>query len=135
MQVKHVYSLLICSLLIFIGLPIHVEGTAASKEVKLSIFPKKELFDVQNMKPGDWTIRDLTVKNASKKDISYRTTVQYKSGSKELYEELMVRVYNQESVLFHGKLADLNELQPRKLLKNTDETLIFRIDYSMGVRK
>ena len=37
-------------------------------DLGLSILPKENLFDISNMKPGDWAPRTITVQSSGSKD-------------------------------------------------------------------
>ena len=44
------------------------ENDKAENEIKINISPKDNLFDISNMKPGDWAPRSITVQNSGSKD-------------------------------------------------------------------
>jgi hypothetical protein len=106
----------------------NVHGETTKKDIDIATSPHKVLFDINNMNPGDWAIRDLHVQNKGKKDFKYTTSIHFKSGSKQLYNALALNVSDKNGKLYSGVLADFNGLDYRTLAKADKETLTFRIE-------
>ncbi|KUP04427.1 cell wall protein [Bacillus coahuilensis p1.1.43] len=98
-------------------------------EVDIATTPTGVLFDVSNMKPGDWADRSIKVSNKGREDFTYKMTVHLKSGSKKLYNELMVRVSDSKSELYYGKIGDFKGLDSRMLAKSEEEELSYTVEF------
>lgn len=101
----------------------------SEREIKLSLFPSKELFKIDNMKPGDWMTRTLTVQNRGNKDFVYRADARFVSGSELLYNQLLMKVSKDQTVLFEGKLSDFQGFKQRKLAHQNEEELIYTVTF------
>jgi LPXTG-motif cell wall-anchored protein len=97
------------------------------KEIKIATSPEDSLFNVTNLKPGDWMDRTLTIHNNGQKDINYILTTEMVNGSDKFYNELQLKVADKDKVLFEDKLKDLNKLEPRFIGKNNSEQLFFTV--------
>ena len=120
------YLVLFVCLFLFMGMPVHAWG--APKKL-ISLDPDNVLFDVRNMAPGDWAVRELTVENVGDTEISYHPVVAFKDGSRKLFNELKLQIHLEEKELYKGKLADLTKLEARKLAKSKKESLTLRVDF------
>lgn len=128
-KVRFFFTLIICAAVLLLVITFKIERAGADvKEVNLGIRPEKVLFHVENMAPGDWAIRDLTIINNGEKNIRYAVSIQYTSGSK-LFNELDLEVTQGDTSLYKGKLAKLIQLTPRQLLKSQEEVLTFRVGF------
>ncbi|MGM7701342.1 LPXTG cell wall anchor domain-containing protein [Pseudalkalibacillus sp. Hm43] len=106
-----------------------VKDTGAEKSAPLldiSTSPASYLFDLQNLKPGDWAERKLVVSNDGNIDFDYRTLAKFKDGSKKLYDQLDLKIEDQTGVvLFEDKLYKFDQLTERKLdHHHTDEFVV-----------
>ena len=61
------------------------------KDIDIELSPKGALFNISNMKPGDWASRNLTVKNEGGKDFNYNMQVK-NDGDKKLFNELLLEI-------------------------------------------
>lgn len=122
---------LIPLLLVFLVLMSINNVFAASEtgEIDIATSPSKILFDVNNMKPGDWSIREYTILNKGKQDFEYTASADLKSGSKKLYKELNLQIQDKNGNVYDGKLANFKRIDYRKLAKADQETLKFRVDF------
>ena len=98
------------------------ENTTENNEINISLSPTGTLFDITNMKPGDWAPRTITVKNMGTKDFDYLMQLQ-NSGDKKLFNELLLEIKAGEQELYQGKLADFESLPIRKLATGNEENL------------
>lgn len=100
----------------------------AENDVAISLSPNEKLFDITNMKPGDWAPRTLTVTNSGDADFVYQLQLQ-NGGEKKLFNELMVEIKAGDIELFQGKLAELKSLPGRKLISGSEENLDITIRF------
>jgi LPXTG-motif cell wall-anchored protein len=114
--------------LVFILLsPLKVYGENNSNDLDLTTNPGKVLFDLTNVKPGDSVIRDLTITNNGNKDFKYLTSNNFISGSDLFYRKLDLKIKDNNTVLYDGKLSKFAKLEPRLLESKHNEKLIFNI--------
>ncbi|MFC7786717.1 TasA family protein [Rossellomorea sp. GCM10028870] len=110
---------------------------ATANEIDLIVIPDEVfLFKIDNMKPGDWTEKTLTIKNGGTEDISYTFQVNSKQPDKKLFNELDLMVYTDSSsnLLFDDKLKNFNGFSPKLLKKGERKDLMFSImiPYELG---
>ncbi|MFH7819338.1 TasA family protein [Neobacillus thermocopriae] len=124
-MIKKLTSLFLCFLLIFL----FSKNTKAEsmKKIDIATFPKDILFNVTNLKPGDWMDRTLTIQNNGHQDFNYFLTSEMVNGSDKFYNELQLKVADKDNVLFEGKLKDFNKLEPRFIGKNDSDQLFFTV--------
>ena len=96
---------------------------SAEENLSIEVLPQKELFDVGNMKPGDWAPRTATIKNNGEISFKYTTSVKPDSKSLKLYNELLLEVWSSNEELYNGKLSDFTGFSPRALSPNEGEKL------------
>lgn len=104
------------------------ENGTEKNDVDISISPKDALFDISNMKPGDWAPRTITVENSGIKDFVYQIKVKT-SGEKKLFNELILEVVSNDEELYQGKLAAFNSLPARNLTSGAEEDLDITIRF------
>ncbi|MBY0155871.1 CalY family protein [Cytobacillus oceanisediminis] len=85
------------------------------------------LFKVENLKPGDWMPRNITIKNDGNQDFKYTSNIGKSKSIKGLFEELELEVKKDTKMLYEGKLKDFKGFSPRELGKGTEETLFFQV--------
>lgn len=121
---------------LLLGLTFYSSGQAlaASNPVDISISPDSLLFDITNMKPGDWAERTLTIQNRGETHFNYNTKAEFKGGSEKLYNEFLLEVMDSSGPLFEGKLSNFTQLEPRYLKSFHEEDLKFtiRFPYELG---
>ncbi|QQZ10953.1 TasA family protein [Heyndrickxia vini] len=117
-------------LLVFLLMPFsQIAAATTDDEINIETSPHKILFDVDNMKPGDWAVREYTILNNGKQDFEYTASAHFKSGSKKLFKQLKIEISDKHSVLYSGKLTDFDGFDYRKLAKSDKETLTFKVDF------
>ncbi|WP_404459439.1 LPXTG cell wall anchor domain-containing protein [Sutcliffiella horikoshii] len=120
-------------LLIFALILLPFGTTAASEdvmEIDIITTPEKVLFDVDNMKPGDWAERVLEISNGGKEDFNYIISSKLKSGDKKLYNELKLTITSEDNKeLFNGTLGQFNKLDPREIKTTDKEKLTFQVNF------
>ncbi|BAK15218.1 hypothetical protein SSIL_0795 [Solibacillus silvestris StLB046] len=92
------------------------------QEIDISLTPTDTLFEVSNMKPGDWAPRTITVKNIGSKDFEYQMQLQ-NSGDEKLFNELLLEIKAGDEELYEDKLANFKSLPIRKLITGNEENL------------
>ncbi|MBB6453682.1 LPXTG-motif cell wall-anchored protein [Salirhabdus euzebyi] len=80
------------------------------------------LFDVKNLKPGDWAPRTIVVKNNGEQDFTYVTSIE-NTGPEKLFGELLLEVSDSSGEIYNGKLVDFNGLGQRSLAVGSEEEL------------
>jgi LPXTG-motif cell wall-anchored protein len=101
-----------------------------AKDVEIIIAPKGQLlFDITNMKPGDWGQRKLSIKNGGDKDFYYSIIVTNNSNNNTLYDELELKISSieKEQVLYNGKLKDYKNFEPKFLKKEASDHILFTV--------
>ncbi|MGP4079674.1 TasA family protein [Pseudalkalibacillus sp. R45] len=102
----------------------------SSPVLDISTSPASYLFDVKNLKPGDWAERKLIVKNDGNIDFNYKTLANYKEGSKKLYEQLEIKVQDQTgNILFQDKLSKFDSLAERELAHHNNEEFVVTVTF------
>lgn len=113
-----------------------VEATASDyqSEIDIKTSPNNFLFKAENIKPGDWIPRSLTIINNGNKSFKYNANVGEVKSTKGLFEELILLVKKDEQILYSGKLNEFEGFSPRFLAKGLSETLYFEIKmpYELG---
>ncbi|ADU28591.1 LPXTG cell wall anchor domain-containing protein [Evansella cellulosilytica] len=107
---------------------------ADSNPVNITTTPHSVLFEVDNMKPGDWADRQLTIQNRGDVDFTYHMEVEKTSGSDKLYHGLALEVYDGSELLYEGSLGGFTGFEPRYLeaLHEEDFLLTVRFPTELG---
>ncbi|WP_059170867.1 hypothetical protein [Bacillus sp. FJAT-27445] len=132
------YNKIILSLVVLIFFfvsPIgNIKAEEKIKEIDISTSPHKVFFDIQNGRPGDTYIKELNIQNNGTKDFKYLFSNRFLTGSKKIYNELVLTVSDTSGELYNGKLKDFEKLDSRYLKSNTSENLVFsiKIPYELG---
>jgi len=133
MKEKQLYKLLVSILVLVISFLLPVNSISAAettaREIDIMTTPEKVLFDVSNLKPGDWATRTLTIKNGGTQNFNYLFSAKLNSGSKDLYSELLLTITDENGELYKGKLSDFNKLGARSLKSGSKEDLTFTIEF------
>jgi LPXTG-motif cell wall-anchored protein len=121
---------IIRSIIIFvIFLGVNSDFKVLADEIEIITIPEGEfLFDISNMKPGDWGQRSLIVKNGGTQDFNYSINVKNKSKDNRLFNELELEIYSKNTnILFKDKLKNFSGFTPKLLKKGEGEDLLFII--------
>lgn len=107
----------------------HIKASADQKEVDINTSknPNGYLFEVGNLKPGDWMPRNLTIFNEGIKDFKYTALIGEKKSVKGLLEELDLLIKKDEIILYDGKMDKFQGFTPRNLASGSSETLFFQV--------
>lgn len=100
---------------------------ADNNPVNITTTPGSVLFDVTNMKPGDWAERQLMIQNRGEADFSYFMEVEKKSGSQLLYEGLILKMETVNGLIYEGKLSEFHGFDPRPLIALHEEELTLTV--------
>ncbi len=92
------------------------------EEIDIAISPSGALFEIDNMKPGDWAPRSLFIQNNGQEDFEYQMTIE-NQGSEKLFNELVLELSDGTNLLYNGKLAEFEQLSDRKLTSSSEEEL------------
>lgn len=108
-----------------------------ANEVDIILIPnEKFLFNISNMKPGDWAERELRVKNGGEKDFNYSIRVDNKQSDRKLFNELDLKVYEGDKsiLIFDDKLKNFTGFKPKPLKKGVTDSLFFQVEmpYELG---
>ncbi|MEH7276380.1 hypothetical protein, partial [Neobacillus vireti] len=101
-------AMIISSILLLLSLS-QVSNTKADESeymVDISTNPSEILFNVGNMKPGDWATSVLEVNNEGNLDFNFSVNSHQESGDLYLYNQFFLRVSDNEGTLYEGKLKD-----------------------------
>ncbi|WP_068673105.1 LPXTG cell wall anchor domain-containing protein [Oceanobacillus sp. Castelsardo] len=101
----------------------------AEEKLSIEVLPAKELFDVSNMKPGDWAPRTTTIRNNGEVGFEYTTSVKPNSESLKLYNELLLEVWDGNEELYNGKLSEFTGFPLRVLSPNEEEELEYTVRF------
>ncbi|MRG85024.1 LPXTG cell wall anchor domain-containing protein [Salinibacillus xinjiangensis] len=108
--------------------------TTENKEIDISTSPHKVFFNLQNIKPGDHSTKEMTISNNGEQDFIYIFSQRFLNGSTKLYDEILLKVNDADGTLFDGKLKDFEKLEGRELKSGESEVLIFEVEmpYELG---
>lgn len=98
------------------------------KAISMDVSPQNALYDINNMKPGDWAPRTVTIENKGGRDFNYLVEIDH-HGSDKLFRELLMEVEAGSEKIYDGKVADFTDLSPRELKAGQTETLEFTIRF------
>jgi len=104
------------------------ENDKAENEIEINISPEDNIFDISNMKPGDWAPRTITLQNSGSKDFVYHMELQ-NSGDTKLFNELLLEIKAGDKELYQGKLAAFESLPERTLTSSSKENLDITIRF------
>ncbi|WP_264740321.1 TasA family protein [Cytobacillus firmus] len=107
-------------------------STSANINSKFSIDihqADRYLFNLTNMKPGDWVTRNLTIQNRGNSNFTYNTRVEFTNGSEKLYNEFQLKIWDSNVLLFNDKLHKFQGLNPRNLPAGKQEDLKFEVKF------
>lgn len=105
--------------------------TAAADDdeaMSMQVSPEGTLYDIENMKPGDWAPRTVTIANNGQTDFSYVAEVD-NHGPEKLFNELILEVKTTDDTIYSGKVADFTQLTARKLEAGQMEEIEFTIRF------
>jgi len=114
------------ALMLTLTVPVSAKEEEESvKEIDIMLTPEKVIFDLDNLKPGDWAERTVTITNSGKKDFNYIVSGKRKSGSELFYRALQLVIKGPSGELFNGYLSEFKKLSPSEIVSGESETLTF----------
>jgi hypothetical protein len=102
------------------------------REVDIATDPTDYLFQLSNLRPGDSVSKRLTITNNGKRNFSYFTEIDYKSGSREFIESLKLTISDPSgNSLYSGNLLNLStgSFEMRYLPVLAKDSLVFTITF------
>lgn len=87
------------------------------------------LFDLDNLKPGDWAEREITISNQTDHDITYDMDLRHLDGSEMFYQQLSLEITKGDDVLFHDKLSQFTLMTDLPLLANSEDNIAFYLTF------
>jgi len=125
-------NILICifltGILFLLTMPCIVTASAEAGS-KTEDLPNKMLFQIENMKPGDWKTETYTVSNKRQENTHYVLASRFSSGTKKLYNQLQLTVNQGKNTIFQGQLADFQDIEIKTLDSGEETQFEFRIDF------
>lgn len=104
------------------------EDDTGKKEIDINLSPKDTLFSINNMKPGDWAPRTLTVINSGNQDFIYHMQLS-NNGDTKLFDELLLEIKAGDKELYEGKLGEFKSVPARDLASDSEESLEMTIRF------
>lgn len=92
------------------------------QEIDIQLSPNNYLFQVPNIKPGDWAPRSLTILNNGRQDFTYAVELQNTIEDTKLFDALIIKVMDGNKELYSGNLSSFN-LPARDLAAGEQEAL------------
>ncbi|MEH7342882.1 LPXTG cell wall anchor domain-containing protein [Bacillus sp. JJ1532] len=128
MRLRLLIITFICAYVVLFLQPINIQAST-NQQPNIETKPDNYLFNVKNMSPGDWAIRNLTIQNRGESDFTYNSESYYKAGSRKLYNEFLLKVWDSKEVLYSGKLSDFDGFEPRLLPSKSQEDIKFEVTF------
>lgn len=127
---KPLYGLALFSflLVLFYFSPNEIDADSKEDEVVIDRYPDEAIFRLENMKPGDFAYRTLTVQNNQGRDLLYTMKLE-NAGEPKLYNELLLQVNFDSETVFNGKLKDYKGIKDRSLHTKSEEILEFYLKF------
>lgn len=108
---------------------IHAEGSSQDqKKVQMKVIPQATLFEIDNMKPGDWAPRTVEIHNIGTEEFDYSMWVE-NEGHEMLFNELVMEIESSSTILYEGKLSEFTSLNKRSLKPSEKESLTITIRF------
>jgi LPXTG-motif cell wall-anchored protein len=110
-------------IIVFVLTPLKTYAENNIPSIDLTTNPDKVLFDLSNVKPGDSVTRELIIKNNGTDDFNYLASNSFISGSNLFFRKLDLKIEENSTVLYDGKLSNFTKLGPRSLKSNQNKKL------------
>lgn len=134
MKTRILISFMTIAILALVLLPINTQANV-NQQLDFDNTSDRYLFNLSNMKPGDLATRNLEIQNPFEDDFIYNPTVHFKGGSKKLYQEFELMIWDEHGdELYTGKLHEFEGFSPRLLASGDKEVLTFEatFPYELG---
>src|SRR5690606_38529484 len=134
---KSIYILtliVLANIIFYINSDVVLAETTEMQVIDIETSPTKSVFNMNKMIPGDTATREVVISNNGKDEFKYLSKLSFVSGSKKLYDSLLLKISDADEDIYSGKLSDFNKMTPRYLSNNDQETLYFTIEmpYELG---
>ncbi|MGP4040713.1 LPXTG cell wall anchor domain-containing protein [Gracilibacillus sp. D59] len=119
-------------ILLFFILSVPIQGASSQNNIidmKGTSSENGNLFDLENLKPGDWADREITVSNQSNNAITYDIDLRYIDGSELFYNQLSLEIKQGDTILFHDKLSNFSMITALPLSANSEEKIDFSLTF------
>lgn len=123
-----IYGLVLWSFLLSLLVSLPCQASADSDEVVIERYPDEAIFRLENMKPGDFAYRTLTIQNNHDRNIIYTMQLE-NQGDITLYNELLLQITFMDEIVFYGKLKDYKGINDRLLIAETEEMVKFELKF------
>lgn len=118
-----------CLIFLFLTQPGYVVAdTNDLNQIAIEVLPSDSLFNITDMKPGDWAPRTVTIKNAGLQEFEYQLRV-INEGPDKLFNKLLFEINDQSNELYYGKLAEFETIPLRNLAASGAEELNLTIHF------
>ncbi|MFD1334176.1 TasA family protein [Oceanobacillus iheyensis] len=129
---KNILIIVCFSIIVSLIYPYHsyadTDNSDAS-EIELSITPDDFLFNIENMKPGDWAPRTLTINNSGISEFEYQMSVE-NNGNDKLFNELLLLIEDvDQNKLYDGKISEFSSIPSRYLDAGSHEDLHITVTF------
>lgn len=126
---KRIFHIVVIFSLFFSLFPMTIHAETTEEEiVTIERYPAEELFNLTNLKPGDYAYRTLTIHNPHDRDIMYTIDVA-NLGDTFLFDELLLKITKDEEFIYDGKLKDYEGATEQPLAAQGEETIGFEVKF------
>lgn len=122
-KVSFILLLTLCFLL---SMP-SLSTQAAGDEMSIVLKPDRILFNTGKLAPGRSIEEVITIQNREEKAFTYDGSVNFTEGSKILFDELTVVIWDSEALIFKGRLSEFKGFGERKLKSLHGEDLKIQV--------
>ncbi|MBU9712109.1 TasA family protein [Evansella tamaricis] len=123
----------VAALLVFLTVQFNSQALADTNPVSISTTPDTVLFELENLKPGDWAERNLTIQNRGT-DFTYQMKVENinspDADPRKLFNILKMEVKDgNDELLYEGDIAEFTGFEPRYLEAGFEEDLTLEVRF------
>lgn len=129
MKYMKIWSGIIILFIYFLNpLPIHAFQNKLV-EINGDFTKKGILFELDNLKPGDYGERKITIKNNRNKEILYDFQVLHVDGSEKLLHEFKLLIKQNDAILFDDKLVHFSSINDLPLKVNEEHNILLSFEF------
>jgi LPXTG-motif cell wall-anchored protein len=105
-----------------------------NNEIELTTSPNKTFFQLSNLKPGDIYSDEIVIKNSGKQDFNYLFSSRILSGSNKFYNQLTLKIYHENHIIFEGYLREFEKIESRLVRSGETEllTIFVEVPFELG---
>jgi LPXTG-motif cell wall-anchored protein len=108
--------------------PLRTFGETNSNEIDISTSPNKTFFQLSNLKPGDTYSKEIVINNSGKQDFKYLFASRILTGSNKFYNQLRLKIYHENHIIFEGYLKEFERIKSRLLKSGQTELLTIFVE-------